>query len=641
MLLGGCATKPSHPSLVHSHLPKLIPVRKFVANVDYNSGYRVSPDGKMIAYNGVSGLKDAILWRELNSKKTRALRFKKGSPGLTWAADSRHLLYHADPSGRENHHVYAVDTTDPELRRRDLTPYPGVKAFIARVPAQVSDTVYIFHNRRDRAIFDLYSVNLTNGEEKLLYEDNENIIQTLVDDHGQIRARVKQTDTSRLLQVPDKGDNNQWKTLITADRFDSINPIDLSQDGSSLFLLSNVGRDKLSLLELNLDTGKEQTLAKHNDVDINHVFMSQRDRRPLIAYAAPDYPELMFLDHDIEQRLARFIPDDRPTGLNIMSIDREQRHATIATWDTTGAIYYLIDLVSGESELLGKGSSTKLSDSLVENKPISLSASDGMLLHGYLSVPKIKNPGPLPTVLLVHGGPWARDWWGYKTSVQFYANRGYAVLQINYRGSRGYGREYMDAAVGEFAGKMHQDLVDAVDWAISEGITDPQKIAIVGGSYGGYATLVGMTMTPGKFACGVDNVGVSDLATLIESAPPYWKPWMPLWHKFVGDPADPRQRNIMDRKSPLNYAAQMRGPLLIFHGANDPRVKIDQSDRMVAALKAAGKNVDYKVIKGEGHGYGHWKNQLDYYRKAEDFLSECLGGRSSGFDFYQLGSWAF
>ena len=641
LVLGGCATTASHPSLTDANLPKLIPVRQFVANVDYNSGYRISPDGKKIAWNGVSRLQDAILWRNLDSKATSALRFAKSSPGLIWAADSQHLLYHEDPSGRENYHVYAVDTADPKLIRRNLTPYPGVKAFIARVPASVSDFIYIFHNRRDASVFDLYSINLVSGEESLLFENNENTIQTLVDDDGNIRARVRQTDNARVLEVPASFLSSKWKTLITAGRFDSIKPVDLSDDGSHLYLLSNVARDKRALSKINLETGVEQTLLSHNDVDIDYIFMSQRDRRPLLAYATPDYPELIFLDEKLEQRLARFRPADRPAGLNIMSIDRQERHATISNWDASGASYHLIDLVSGQSELLGEGSSRKLSASLVENKPISLSASDGMQLHGYLSLPKIKNTSSLPTVLLVHGGPWARDWWGYKTAVQFYANRGYAVLQINYRGSNGYGRAYMDAAVGEFAGKMHQDLVDAVDWAIDEGIADPKRIAIVGGSYGGYATLVGMTMTPGKFACGIDNVGVSDLATLIESAPPYWKPWLPLWHKFVGDPADAQQRKIMDAKSPLNYASQMLGPLLVFHGANDPRVNIDQSDRMVSNLKAAGKDVNYIVIKGEGHGFDHWKNQLDYYRKAEDFLAQCLGGRSSGFDFYQLGSWAF
>jgi len=241
----------------------------------------------------------------------------------------------------------------------------------------------------------------------------------------------------------------------------------------------------------------------------------------------------------------------------------------------------------------------------------------------------------------VHGGPWARDEWGFDDMMQFLSNRGYAVLQVNYRGSTGYGRDYMFAAEGEFAGRMHQDLIEAVDWAVEQGISDPDKVAIMGGSYGGYATLVGMTMTPTRFACGIDIVGVSDLASLLENVPAYWRPNMHLWDRFVGDPDKPADRERMKQKSPLYHADKAINPLLILHGANDPRVHQDQSDRMVEALEAAGKPVEYVVIGGEGHGFGHWKNQLTFYRKTEDFLADCLGGRSSGFDYYQLGSWAF
>ncbi len=634
----GCAVSPTHPSLSDGGLPELIPVRKFVANIDANDGYKISPDGKKMTWIGVSMLRSAIIWRDLELDKEVALRFKKNAPQPIWAADSVHLLYHHDPSGRENYHVFAVDTRNGNRVRRDLTPYPGVKAFVARVPIGLSEVVYIMHNRRDPAVFDLYRVNLGTGQEQMIYKNTENIIDIRINDEGEIRARIRQSETARLLEVPDAAGN--WKPLITASKFDRIAPIELSLDGLRLYLLTNVGRDKLVFAELNLNSGEQTILQAHKDVDINSVLTSPKDRRPLIAFATPDYPELIFFDDLLKQRLTQFI-GDKPLGVNVMSLDREERFATVATWDQAGGSYYLVDLVSGESELLGEDSSRKRKQSLVEGKPISFTASDGMQLHGYLSMPKSTSAKPVPTVLLVHGGPWARDWWGYSKTVQLYANRGYAVLQINYRGSSGYGRQYMDAAVGEFAGGMHQDLIDGVDWAVANGYTDPNRVAIVGGSYGGYATLVGMTMTPGKFACGVDNVGVADLASLIESAPPYWKPWMHLWHRFVGDPADPTQRDLMDAKSPINYSAQVQGPLLIYHGANDPRVKLDQSVRMVEALTEAGKEVEFVVIKGEGHGYGHWKNQLGYYRKVEDFLAECLGGRSSGFDFFQLGSWAF
>ncbi len=494
------------------------------------------------------------------------------------------------------------------------------------------------HNRRNAEIFDLYSINILDGSETLLYQNDENIISVLIDDEGELHARIKQTESSRLLQVPFPGGG--WKILVEATRFDRMHPVDLSLDGSKLYLFSDVGRDKRSLVLIDLQTGKQKLVVEDDRVDVNYVFMSKRQHRPLYVVTTPGYPEITYFDETLKRQMQAVV-DSHPIGVEVSSIDRAERYATLVTWDHTGARFYLADLQSGKRELLAEGATLSRAATWVEQKPIRVIASDGMQLHGYLALPQVSGNKPLPTVLLVHGGPWGRDRWGHHTATQFYANRGYAVLRINYRGSKGYGREYMNAGVGEFAGKMHQDLIDAIDWAIDQGISDADNIAIVGASYGGYATLVGMTMTPDRFACGIDLVGVADLATLLEDFPPYWKPSKHLWGKFIGDPKDPEQRKIMDAKSPLNYAHQMQSPLLIYHGENDPRVRLDQSDRMVAALQAAGKDVEYVVIENEGHSLGHWKNQLDFYRDSEDFLAECLGGRSSGFDYYQLGSWAF
>ena len=249
----------------------------------------------------------------------------------------------------------------------------------------------------------------------------------------------------------------------------------------------------------------------------------------------------------------------------------------------------------------------------------------------------------LPMVLLVHGGPWARDYWDYVykykgTTVQFLANRGYAVLQINYRGSKGYGKRFRKAAAGEFAGKMHTDLIDGVEWAIGKGIADPKKIAIFGASYGGYATLVGLTFTPDIFTCGVDMYGISNLVSWIKSIPKYWKPFMSLrWYRYVGHPDSPEDRREMESRSPLFHVDRIRRPLLIAQGANDPRVPQQESDQIVAAMRKAGKEVEYILFPDEGHSIRHWKNRLVFYRKVEDFLAKHLGGRSAGFDYYELG----
>ena len=272
------------------------------------------------------------------------------------------------------------------------------------------------------------------------------------------------------------------------------------------------------------------------------------------------------------------------------------------------------------------------------------SSRDGLQIHGYLTLPAGVEPKNLPMVLYVHGGPWARDRWGNEgqgRNTQMMANRGYAVLQVNYRGSSGYGRAFQDKAIGEFAGKMHDDLIDGVNWAVKSGVADPAKVAIYGASYGGYAAMLGATITPEVFACAVNVVGVTSLGRLLETVPPYWELGLPWWYRFVGDPAKPVDRAIMDAKSPLFHAAKATKPILILHGVNDPRVKLEQSELMVAALQKAGKQVDFVTVKGDGHGNFKWNNNMTLFRKTEDFLAKCLGGRSSGFDYYQLGAWAF
>jgi len=272
-------------------------------------------------------------------------------------------------------------------------------------------------------------------------------------------------------------------------------------------------------------------------------------------------------------------------------------------------------------------------------KPVMITSRDDLQLHGYLTLPRGVTAKRLPMVLLVHGGPWMRSGNPYRSedadNAQFLANRGYAVLQMDFRGSTGYGKRLLTAAIGEFAGKMHDDLLDAVRWAVDSGIADPTRVAIMGWSYGGYAALVGMTMTPKEFACGISLGGPTDLASLIESFPPYWTADLSMWHDYVGNPAIAYDRDEMTRKSPLTYANQLQRPLLIMHGANDVRVRIDQSQRMVDALKRAGKPVEYLSIPDMGHGASWWVHRLAFLRKTEDFLHRCLGGRASRFDPFE------
>ncbi|MEM9605472.1 MAG: S9 family peptidase [Pseudomonadota bacterium] len=638
-LLGGlaaCSISPTHPTLKDATLPELVPVRAFTANLDFTGGFTVSPDGTKLLWSGVSRLRPALYWRDLTSGETGVKRFKKRSPDAFWAADSQHILYHADGTGRENYQVVAWNTESGE--QGALTPDGDVRAFVVHVPRSASDDIYIAHNGRDRQWFDLYRYNLTHRIATLRSENLNAVVNRMLDDGGRELLRIRLEGDEFIAEART---GSEFREILRHDRFTEWHPFDFSADKQSVLGLSNRGRDKLAYVSTRLSDGVETVLVEHPNVDVGNVYIDPDTKELLYHQSYDGYPADTARDPALEALLAP-LRSDAPHSVNINSLSRDRSTGTVTRYDHTGSTYYLIEDGGTTLTRLGESPSRKRADVWTNKVPFSIPARDGLMLHGYLTRPKLPaDSGPLPTVLHVHGGPWARDHWGHGDMNQMLANRGYAVLQVNYRGSSGYGRAHRDAARGEFAGKMHTDLLDALDWAIDQGVTDPDKVAIMGGSYGGYATLVGLTFTPERFACGIDVVGPSDLARLLEDAPPYWGPFMPFWHAFAGDPSVPAERADLDSRSPLYRAEALRSPVLIIHGRNDPRVKVDQSDRMVAALKAAGKPVTYKTVEDEGHGFSHWKNQLAYFRDVEDFLADCIGGRSSGFDFFSLGAWAF
>jgi dipeptidyl aminopeptidase/acylaminoacyl peptidase len=332
---------------------------------------------------------------------------------------------------------------------------------------------------------------------------------------------------------------------------------------------------------------------------------------------------------------------DARISINNLSDDERWMSATVTRHN--GGEHVLYDLKNQSFEVLAEmgRSRTNAISPLPPQQPVSFKSRDGLDLHGYLSLPPSVTK-PYPTVVYVHGGPWARDLHlNGDPMLPFLTNRGYAVLQVNYRGSSGYGKAFQEAAQGEFAGKMHSDLTDAVDALVAQGTIDPQRVAITGASYGGYASLVGMTHTPSKFKCAISTVGMSDLAALLNDAPPYWELSKPHWMRYVGDPADSAQRSAMQDRSPLYKAARVQGPILLMHGVHDPRVKVSQSVQMAEALRANGKEVELVLFNKAGHGFQRWQDNLVAYRKTEDFLASCLGGRTGGFDFFELGAKLF
>jgi dipeptidyl aminopeptidase/acylaminoacyl peptidase len=638
--IAACAVQPTHESLKGSTLPPLLPVRDFVANTDYNGHYRISPDGKKLAWKAVAGTREEIFVRTIGRDDARSLGFGAQGYSFVWAQDSRRLLFIKDAGGNENFHLFRVAIDKPDERPVDITPLANTRVAIQQIIENDPAHILVIHNGRDKAVFDLYRLNLDSGEMELLYENTEQVIRVVTDRQGRLRARVRQDDDYRYLELPvPEGTTTRWSILSRWRRDDDVQVLKFNRDGDAVYMLSNRDRDKVALVRLDVITGNEAVVYAHPGVDVSAVQFDRRTLEPALAYTQPDYPQVEALDPRLHDALQAFRKDG-PAGIYVSSVDDAQHLLTVDVNDDREVDFYLLDRRSGRTTLLGRGPTHAFADKLASMRPIRFQARDGLTLRGYLTLPATADR-PLPTVLLVHGGPFHRDIWQYNREAQFLANRGYAVLQVNYRGSRGYGRAFMQAAIGEFAGKMQDDLIDAVNWAVEQGIADPAHIAIMGRSFGGYATLVGLSMTPETFACGIDIVGPADLATLDENFPAYWKPFMHRWRKYAGDPDNAEDRARMRAQSPLYHAGQVVRPVLIIQGANDVRVKQDQSDRMVAALRAADKDVDYLVIEGEGHRIRHWKNRLKEYRAIEDFLAPCLGGRSSGFDYYQLGSWLF
>jgi dipeptidyl aminopeptidase/acylaminoacyl peptidase len=639
--IGGCATAPSHPALADAKLPALIPVRDFVADRQASGGYAVSPDGKKLAWTGVSGVRSAVWVKTIGHNDDKAFAIK--ARYYRWSANSKYLALVADTDGDEDTHIYAATVDGADTQLRDLTPFAQTASHIAQV-VDGGQELMVTANRRNKKIFDLYKLDMATGQHTLVASNPGSVAWWGVDRTGQLRARVLLEGERSLLQMPTSTDFSNWKTNAEWGRFESVYPFDFAPDGQSAWALSNRGRDKKALVKLDTSTGAETVEYATPDVDVDHVRISKKTRSPLIAHSMPGYPQQEVFNPMLRARIAA-LADGKPADIHITSSDDQERNMTIAVVTDRGAKSYLFAGDSLQPVLLGETGLSHLAANLSSTEPIAFTSRDGLQLHGYMTLPVGIKPSKLPLVLVVHGGPWARDRWGSgnasRSVQQFLANRGYAVLQINYRGSSGYGKAFMEKAIGEFAGKMHDDLIDGVDWAVTSGVADPAKIAIYGASYGGYAALVGATFTPKVFACAVDVVGVSHLARTLETAPAYWELGMPWWHRYAGDPKSPEQRKIMDAKSPLFKADQATKPILIMHGVNDPRVKLEQSDLMVAALQKAGKQVEYVTFKGDGHGNMKWNNNLTMYRKTEDFLAKCIGGRSSGFDYYQLGAWAF
>lgn len=645
LLLAGCTVAPDHPALRDAALPDLLQAHRFAYRGTTTGAYQLSPDGNKLAWIGPSYWRSALFVR---NRSTGEVRKYRAPAGVQWTADSRRLLYGGDASGSENPHVFMIDTEAPGSDAVDLTPFPGVKAAIQQISATDPRHVLVTHNRRNLKLFDLYRIDLDTRIATLVSRNPGDAVAPIVREDGAVQGWQQSREAQR--SPEEKRQPQAVRGPVLREKKEgSVRLLASSADPQVVWALSNRGRDRMALVAVHTTLGWEKPAYEDPTVDVTGAVISRVTRTPLLAYAQPGYPRVAILDDKLRADLEPLLRQHAggPFGLELVSADRDEQRMVLTIFTSTRSHTYLLDRASRSFELLSSGVPESLAQALASTEPVKLVSRDGLPLQGYLTLPRGAEPHGLPMVLLVHGGPWLHTPWGDPLRsddaprVQFLANRGYAVLQVDFRGSSGHGRDFYNAGIGEFAGRMQDDLLDAVQWATARGIADPARIAIMGWSYGGYASLVGLAATPKTFACGISIAGPTDLASLIESFPPYWTVDLSTWHDFVGNPKLPEDRADMTRRSPLTRAAQIERPVLLIHGERDVRVRIDQSQRMADALRQAGKPVRFVPIAEMGHTPGYWAHQQKVLRETETFLHGCIGGRASRFDPFDALAWVW
>lgn len=593
---------------------------------------QISPDATQMAYIAPDENNTLNVWiRPLSSQSDNGKKDacvtsdrKRGIRSFLWQYDNRHILYIQDRDGDENWHLYQTDIYTKETR--DLTPYEGCRVDITDYDYKFPQEILVQMNRRDPSLFDVYRINLQTGACQLDTENPDGVLHWVADHHLQVRACQSYTkDGSTLIRVRDTV-NAPWRELLTIDPLEIGGVVvGFTADNQSIYLITGLDGNTARLLKVNTMDGKRESLVEDPNYDLSDIMLHPTTYALEAAALERDRFDWIVLDPKLTDDFEELRRLFGKGTFKITSRDLSNRLWVVASIsDQRPTHFYLYNRNTKQPQFLFSTLAKLDQVALSPMAPITFSARDGMTIHGYLTLPVGKVPHQLPTVLIVHGGPQVRDTWGLNPAAQWLANRGYAVLQINYRGSTGYGKQYLNAGNREWAGKMHTDLLDGKQWMIQKGYTDPDKVAIYGGSYGGYATLVGLTFTPDEFCCGVDIVGPSNLITLLQSIPPYWAPFKAVEDLRIGSLDNPE---FLKSRSPLFKVDQIKKPLLVGHGANDPRVKLAESDQIVKAMRDKNLPVEYLVFDDEGHGFARPENRIKFYAAAEHFLAEYLGGR--------------
>lgn len=598
-----------------------IPVEDFFKNPE-KTAFQLSPNGEYFSYMApYESRLNVFIQKTGDTVATRITsETDRDIAGYLWANNER-LLYLKDTGGDENFQLYGVNLDGSDLI--GLTVFPGVRTQIIDELEELPDEIMIGLNKRNPTVFDPYRLNIVSGEMTMLAENPGNIMGWMTDHDGKLRIAITSDGVNQTYLYRETEDV-EFAPVLTLSFKDALNPMFFTFDNQFVYATSNLGRDKEAFVKYDLANATElEVIFETDEADVSGVGYSKKDKKLQTVSYYTSKQQIKFLDDDAQKMYEQVQAKLPGVEIRFTSENKAEDKFMVRTFsDKTRGNYYLFDKASGDLTLLAELSPWLDVDNMCDMKPVSYTSRDGLTINGYLTLPKGYKAEDLPVVINPHGGPWARDYWGFNPEVQFLANNGYAVLQMNFRGSTGYGRAFWEASFKQWGRTMQDDISDGVQWLIDEGIADAENVAIYGGSYGGYATLAGLCFSPELYAAGVDYVGVSNMFTFMQTIPPYWKPMLDMMYEMVGNPETDSM--LLAEVSPVFHVDKIEAPLFVAQGRNDPRVNIDESDQIVNALKERGVDVEYMVKDNEGHGFHNEENRFDFYRGMITFLDKHL-----------------
>jgi dipeptidyl aminopeptidase/acylaminoacyl peptidase len=604
---------------------KQYPLRDFFKNPE-RAYFRLSPDGKYIGFMQPYQSRMNIFVQPFDKVgsnegiKRVTAETARDIPNFFFKGND-HVLYTKDFGGDENFHVVTANIATGVIK--DLTPHAGTRASVLDALPDDDDHILVIHNKRDKKIFDVYRINLKTGKETLVAKNPGTITSWYTDNAGKVRAAGTSdgVNTSLLYR---NAESEEFKPLLTTNFRESVSVVGWTADDKQMYVSSNRGRDKMALFEFDPNTAKEGKLIyEHPIVDISALTWSRARKTIVSTVAEVEKAEPVFFDKEFEKIYSAIKAQLPGYEIGFQSMTKDERRMIVAAAnDRTQGARYVYDANTNKLSKLAEINPSIAESDMAEMRPVQYTARDGTVIRGYLTLPKNMPAKDLPVIVNPHGGPWARDSWGFNPEVQFFANRGFAVFQMNFRGSTGFGRKFWESSFKQWGLAMQDDVTDGTQWLIKEGIADPKRIAIYGGSYGGYATLSGITKTPDLYAAAVSYVGVSNMFTFLKTIPPYWKPFAEMMKEMIGD--EEKDKAQFTATSPALNAEKIKTPLFVAQGAKDPRVVKAESDQMVEALRKRGIQVEYMVKDNEGHGFANQENKFEFYEKMEQFLGKHI-----------------